>query len=546
MRADPSPVQKRFSFSIPAACLVAFAFACATTHCIEAAPDTVFDKALSDSARVSVTKEGGNFALGPGDHGKDNNSTVYSIVLKRDGRPDRILRAQRIMISTAPAGEEDAIRAFDATASISGWAFIVYSFRNKVIVDTFWLDGDGEVWTFNIGRMPAGATVVKQPEFLLYEKDLRVAFDIQERDIQKTEWHFLVNSAGFPSWEKLPGKNDPPQAAKDKFMDAMSNPDDFETLKSLLNSGVPVDMKDEAGRTAAMEMARMGALDQLKFLVGKGANLAAVDNSGNDALFWAISGRQAAVIDYLLAFSANVNAVNDDGSTELERAITRTGDPAIVGTLISRGARIDIRDNQGENAALYAALANRNAILAMLVKIGADPNVKDMFGRSAFHPTLQQPKVKATPRPPRQPAPGNPPSTIAADSKDKITIPANSPDGYVLGQIHKGTKITLQYSGGLWKCWGTMATENPDSPESEHGNDACRLVISLPGKDGVCGEAVAVIPPGTAANPFVFEAQQDYEKLVLRINGEEMNKNGSFETYPGSVQYILHVVPAGQ
>src|ERR1700677_139790 len=165
MRADPSAVQKRFSFSIPAACLVAFAFACATTHCIEAAPDTVFDKALSDSARVSVTKEGGNFALGPGDHGKDNNSTVYSIVLKRDGRPDRILRAQRIMISTAPAGEEDAIRAFDATASISGWAFIVYSFRNKVIVDTFWLDGDGEVWTFNIGRMPAGATVVKQPEF---------------------------------------------------------------------------------------------------------------------------------------------------------------------------------------------------------------------------------------------------------------------------------------------------------------------------------------------------------------------------------------------
>src|SRR5260221_9296125 len=112
------------------------------------------------------------------------------------------------------------------------------------------------------------------------------------------------------------------------------------------------------------------------------------------------------------------------------------------------------------------------------------------------------------------------------------TIPANSPDGFLITDIRKGSKIFLQYSEGKWKSWGRFATENPDSETTERG-DACRVVIALPSKDGKAGEVLAIVPPNTRQRPFMFEAESDYPRLVLRIN----DKNNSFSENPGSVQY---------
>jgi len=120
----------------------------------------------------------------------------------------------------------------------------------------------------------------------------------------------------------------------------------------------------------------------------------------------------------------------------------------------------------------------------------------------------------------------------------KATIPANSPDAFPLGEVRKGTRISLQYVGGKWKSFGHVASSNPDD-EKTQGGDSCRVAIALPSKAGKGGDVLAVVPPDTKKRPFVFEAQSEYPGLVLRINGSDK----SFPHNPGRVEYSVEILP---
>lgn len=120
------------------------------------------------------------------------------------------------------------------------------------------------------------------------------------------------------------------------------------------------------------------------------------------------------------------------------------------------------------------------------------------------------------------------------------TIAANSPEAFTITDVRKGTKITLQYLKGVWKSWGRVATAQPDDPKAE-GGDVCRLAIALPVRDGKVGEVLAMVPPNTRKEAFIFEAQQDYPVLVLRINSKDVSYSGN----PGSVDYKLSIQPLG-
>jgi hypothetical protein len=117
----------------------------------------------------------------------------------------------------------------------------------------------------------------------------------------------------------------------------------------------------------------------------------------------------------------------------------------------------------------------------------------------------------------------------------KAIIPANSPNAFLINGIRKGTKISFHYISGNWKSWGSLATANPDDENTE-GGEKCRLALALPSADGNIGDVVAIIPPDTKLHGFIFEAQQDYPSLVLRINGKAFKG-------PGQVIYSLHIEP---
>jgi hypothetical protein len=117
----------------------------------------------------------------------------------------------------------------------------------------------------------------------------------------------------------------------------------------------------------------------------------------------------------------------------------------------------------------------------------------------------------------------------------KANIVAKSPNAFTIHNVRKGMKIDFHYISGMWKSFGAIPTDDPDDAGAVEG-DKCRLAIALPGRGRSAGEAIAVVPPGTKIRGFVFEAQQDYPALVLRINDTKFKG-------PGEVLYDLHITP---
>jgi hypothetical protein len=119
----------------------------------------------------------------------------------------------------------------------------------------------------------------------------------------------------------------------------------------------------------------------------------------------------------------------------------------------------------------------------------------------------------------------------------RALIFASSPDGYTIDGVRKGTRISLSYVGGLWKSFGHLPTENPDLPGGKDG-DTCRLAIALPSVEGKGGKVLVVVPTGTQKRPFVFTAQADYGRVVLRIN----DPDNTYDLNPGMVEYDVRVL----
>lgn len=123
-----------------------------------------------------------------------------------------------------------------------------------------------------------------------------------------------------------------------------------------------------------------------------------------------------------------------------------------------------------------------------------------------------------------------------ADKELRVSIPANDVHGYKIGPLKKGDVITLSYVGGGWKPMGKVASDRPDDPKPEKGEQS-RLAIADGRYKTQAGPVLAVVPAGTASQPFSFTMNADVENVVLRIN-EDGNK---YEDNPGSVTYKLQL-----
>jgi hypothetical protein len=183
-----------------------------------------------------------------------------------------------------------------------------------------------------------------------------------------------------------------------------------------------------------------------------------------------------------------------------------------------------------------------NGLKARFGELAPGMKVKVTLAEPGVAAKLAATGIRARPPATAAPSAVAPSTPVATDRQPnrqiEATIPANSPDGFPIGDVRKGTRISLQYKSGKWKSWGVIPTENPDK-EKINGGDVCRVVIALPSKDGKGGEVLALVPPNTSEHPFFFEAPSDYPALVLRIN----DADNSFTSNPGSVEYAVKILP---
>jgi len=130
-------------------------------------------------------------------------------------------------------------------------------------------------------------------------------------------------------------------------------------------AGFSPDTKDKKGIPLVCIAARNGNLNTLKLLLYSGAqvNLNAEDRGAN-ALFDGALIRNKEIVKTLIEAQADVNVQSKDGQTALI-VVVGAGDEAIVEILVKAGADPDIKDALGVSARKYATIFGNKNMLAM-------------------------------------------------------------------------------------------------------------------------------------------------------------------------------------
>lgn len=115
-------------------------------------------------------------------------------------------------------------------------------------------------------------------------------------------------------------------------------------------------------------------------------------------------------------------------------------------------------------------------------------------------------------------------------------IPANSMNGFNIGDLRRGDTVVLTYVSGLWKNDGNIPSENPDTVVNTRG-DMSRLVIAESPDGDRPGKIITQVPPETSKKPYQYNVQTSRENLILRIHTGSDNPDA-----PGSVTYKLQVL----
>ena len=157
-------------------------------------------------------------------------------------------------------------------------------------------------------------------------------------------------------------------------------------LEKLLAAGADPNAALMSGETPLMEAARRGNLADVRVLLASHANPNAREsNGGQNALMWAVSERQSAVVEELLKGGADVQTGSKTGFTALMFA-AQQGDADSARILLRAGAKPnDAQPKTGLTPLMIAsAMANTKAV-DVLLDNGADPNLADVNGYTSLH-----------------------------------------------------------------------------------------------------------------------------------------------------------------
>lgn len=103
-----------------------------------------------------------------------------------------------------------------------------------------------------------------------------------------------------------------------------------EVLRRTLDDGLPVDVRDEFGRTLLMIACRQGGLPQVELLIERGADVNARSPAGTTPIMYAktaaFANGSTAILSLLLRRGADINAVDNHGLTALQYTTRNSSD----------------------------------------------------------------------------------------------------------------------------------------------------------------------------------------------------------------------------
>ncbi len=205
-------------------------------------------------------------------------------------------------------------------------------------------------------------------------------FSLHASEADGRDWGDAATSAGDN------GKTELMQAARGR---------ELERLQALLNAGADANLANDNGGTPLMYAVLGGDLEIVHVLLDRGADFDARADNGWSATMIAAAKGYDHILELLLARGADPNAPDVYQWTPLMRAGYENR-PAIV-RLLLQDDRVDInrRGEKGFTALHLAATQGHLEIVRLLLAAGADRNIRDADGRTAyeFATQRQQPEL---------------------------------------------------------------------------------------------------------------------------------------------------------
>ncbi|WP_291992077.1 ankyrin repeat domain-containing protein [Candidatus Accumulibacter sp. ACC003] len=147
----------------------------------------------------------------------------------------------------------------------------------------------------------------------------------------------------------------------------------------LLDKGMDVNSVDPAGNTLLMQTVQRNNKDFFEHLLQRRARLNVRNRNGETALSLAAYSGNLAFVKRLVEAGADVNLY---GWSPLIYA-TFNGHKTTVEYLLSKGANVNAKTENGSTALLFAARFGHQEIVTLLLKNQADPNIANESGATA-------------------------------------------------------------------------------------------------------------------------------------------------------------------
>jgi hypothetical protein len=177
-----------------------------------------------------------------------------------------------------------------------------------------------------------------------------------------------------------------------KAVQSAASKGDLALLSRLLGSNTDDVRKGQRFATLISMAAQWGQIDVVRFLLKHGADPNIISESGKTPLMTALedfssTGQEAAmrtqIASLLISRGAHVNARDNQGGTPLLRAVT-WDNPGAVRLLLGKKADPNWADDKGALPLVEAVKKGSVGMAAALLNAGADPNRKDREGKTAW------------------------------------------------------------------------------------------------------------------------------------------------------------------
>ena len=153
-----------------------------------------------------------------------------------------------------------------------------------------------------------------------------------------------------------------------------------EATEYVLNKGAHPNYKNVFGVTPLHLATRKNSETLVRVLLEFGADINMPDAYNQPPIFDAVQENNASMIRYLYDNGAVIDHQNTDGKTPLMVASFDKHRQEVLCELIHLGADVQIQDNLGRTAFMHAINNNNGAMMDILLKAGSQINISDFNG----------------------------------------------------------------------------------------------------------------------------------------------------------------------